>query len=183
MAYGAKGIMYWTLRPMDGPPSEPSYGASFLRRDGSKNGALYDSLTALNAELRALGPTLMQLEPVAVFHAAANRFVLPHGDDSLARAGSTLQRVSSLEGRTNEGMAGCFRSRIGGDDYLLVANKDTLIAQSFRVMLRQATGAVERVSKLDGRLIPVASTANSFATGKIAPGGGELFRLAAPAPR
>jgi len=50
--------MYWTLRPQGGSASEPGYGASFLRRDGSVNGTLYDSLTALNAELRALGPTL-----------------------------------------------------------------------------------------------------------------------------
>src|SRR5262249_37184158 len=60
VAYGAKGIMYWTLRPHDDSPSDPGYGASFLRRDGSTNGALYDSLTKLNAELRALGPALMK---------------------------------------------------------------------------------------------------------------------------
>ena len=173
IAYGAKGILYWPLRPHDGA----GYGASFLRRDGSTNGALYDSLAALNAEMRALGPTLMQLEPVAVFHAAANRFVIPHGDDSLAKSNSPLQLVSSIEGRTKEGMAGCFKSRAGGDNYVMIANKDTLLAQSFRVTLRQAAGAVERVSKLDGRLIPVASTVTSFATGMIAPGGGELFRL------
>jgi hypothetical protein len=183
VAYGAKGIMYWTLRPVDGPPSEPGYGASFLGRDGSMNGALYDSLAALNTELRGLGPTLMQLEPVAVFHAAANRFVLPRGDDSLAKSGSALQRVSGLGGRTNEGMAGCFRSRIGGDDYVLVANKDTLIAQSFRVALRHIARSVERISKHDGRLIPVASNTASFATGMISPGGGELFKLSAPPPR
>ena len=182
IAYGAKGVLYWTLRPYDDSPQDPGYGASFLRRDGSANGALYDSLAALNSELRALGPSLMQLEPVAVFHAAANRFVLPRSDDSLSKSNSALQRVSSLEGRTNEGMAGCFRSRTGGDDYLLIANKDTLVAQSFRVTLRQAAGGVGRVSKLDGRLIPVASSATSFSTGIIAPGGGELFRLA-PVPR
>jgi len=64
-----------------------------------------------------------------------------------------------------------------------IANKDTLIAQSFRVTLRHGARSVERVSKLDGRLIPVASNATSFATGMISPGGGELFKLAAPAPR
>ena len=176
VAYGAKGILYWTLRPWDSAPSEAGYGASFLKRDGSPNGALYDSLTALDAELRGLGPTLMQLDPVTVFHAAANRFVLPSRDDSLARAGSPLTLVASLEGRTNEGMAGCFKAKAGGGDYLLVANKDTLVTQSFRVTLRKAA-SVERVRKLDGRLIPVASNAASFATGMIAPGGGELFKL------
>jgi len=135
-AYGGKGIFYWTLRPHDNPPPDAGYGASFLRRDGSANGALYDSLTALNAELRGLGPTLMQLDPVAVFHAAANRFVLPGRDDSLSKSNSALQLVSSIEGRTNEGMAGSFKSRVGGDEYVLVANKDTLLAQSFRVTLR-----------------------------------------------
>jgi len=180
IAYGAKGIFYWTLRPHDDPPPDAGYGASFLRRDGSTNGALYDSLTALNAELRGLGPTLMQLDPVAVFHAAANRFVLPLGDDSLSKAGSPLQLVLGLEGRTKEGMAGCFTAPVGSDAYIMIANKDTLVTQSFRVTLRHGARSIERVSKRDGRLIPVASDAASFATGMISPGSGELFRLAAP---
>ncbi|HEY6867003.1 MAG TPA: hypothetical protein VI792_07090 [Candidatus Eisenbacteria bacterium] len=180
IAYGAKGILYWTLRPMAGPPSEPGFGASFLQRDGSPNGALYDSLTALNAELRGLGPTLMSLDPVAVFHAAANRFVLPRGDDSLTSANSPLQLVSALRGVTNQGLAGSFRARAGGDGYILIANKDTLVAQSFRVTLRSGPRAIERVRKTDGGLVPVASNASAFDTGIIAPGGGELFRLGPP---
>ena len=183
IAYGAKGILYWTLRPMDGPPSEPGFGASFLRRDGTPNGALYDSLTALNAELRGLGPTLMALDPVTVFHAAANRFVLPRGDDSLASANSPLQLVSGLRGTTNQGMAGCFKARADGGDYVLIANKDTLLAQSFRVTLRSGPRTIERVRKSDGHLIPVATSAGAFDTGIIAPGGGELFKLGMPAPR
>ena len=178
IAYGAKGIMYWTLRPAHGPPAVPGYGASFLRRDGSTNGALYDSLAALNAELKVLGPTLMTLEPVAVFHAAANRFVLPARDDSLARAGSTSQLVARLEGRTSQGMAGSFRGSAPTEGYVMVANKDTVIAQSFRVTLRQPAATVEHISKRDGRRIAVATASpTAFDTGIIAPGGGELFRI------
>ncbi|HEY2956106.1 MAG TPA: hypothetical protein VGK89_12750 [Candidatus Eisenbacteria bacterium] len=183
IAYGAKGILYWTLRPRDGPPSEPGYGASFLTRDGSENGALHDSLAALNAELRGLGPTLMQVDPVAVFHAAGNRFVVPRGDDTPSRPGSALTPVSDLEGASSEGLAGYFKARDGEGDYVLIANKDTLLAQSFRVTLRGVARTVHRVGKLDGRLIPVASNSGSFATGTIAPGGGELFKLAGWVPR
>ena len=181
ITYGARGILYWTLRPTHAPPAIPGYGASFLRRDGSTNGALYDSLAALNAELRALGPTLMTLEPVAVFHAAANRFVLPARDDSLARAGSPSQLVARLASRTPEGMAGSFRGAAPTERYVMVANKDTVIAQSFRVTLRQSAGTVERISKHDGRRIPVAiASPTTFDTGIIAPGGGELFRIVPP---
>jgi hypothetical protein len=177
VAYGAKGILYWTLRPMAVLPSVPSYGASFLNRDGTPNGALFDSLAALNAELRGLGPTLMALDPVAVFHGAANRFVLPQRDDSLSTVNSPLQLVSGVKGPTNEGMAGSFKNRVDGSDYVLVANKDTLLAQSFRVTLRRGPRTIERVRKADGRLVPVVANASAFDTGIIAPGGGELFRI------
>jgi hypothetical protein len=178
VAYGAKGVFYWTLRPNDVAADGQGYGASFLKRDGTTNGALYDSLAALNAELQALGPTLLTLEPVAVFHAAANRFVLPARDDSLARAGSPSQLVARLEGRTPEGMAGSFRSGVPTEGYVMVANKDTLIAQSFRVTLRQPATTVEHISKRDGRRIAVATLSpTTFDTGVIAPGGGELFRI------
>lgn len=183
IAYGAKGILYWTLRPEDGPPSDPGFGASFLKRDGSVNGALYDSLTALNAELRGLGPTLMKLDPVAVFHAAGNRFVLPRSDDTPLHPGSAFNLVSGLEGATNEGMAGFFKAREGEGDFVLIANKDTLRAQSFRVTLRNAARTVHRVRKSDGRLIPVASNVTSFATGTLGPGGGELFKIVVSAPK
>jgi hypothetical protein len=182
VAYGAKGILYWTLRPWDGPSSDPGYGASFLRSDGMPNGALYDSLSALNAELRGLGPVLMTLDPVAVFHAAANHFATPKWDDSLSSANSPLQLVSGLQGVTNEGMAGSFKARTDGSDYVLVANKDTVLTQSFRVVLRSGSRTIERVRKSDGRLIPVGSGVAVFDTGAIAPGGGELFKVGTSTP-
>jgi hypothetical protein len=177
IAYGARGILYWTLRPVDGEPSAPGYGPSFLERDGSVNGAMYDSLSALNAELRGLGPTLMRLDPVTVFHAAANRFVLPAEDRAPPPAGGGNRLVSGVKGLTNEGMAGQFKGRGIEGDFVLIVNKDTLLTQSFAVTLQDTARTVHRVRKLDGRLVPVSAKATSFATGMISPGSGELFRI------
>lgn len=173
LAYGAKGIFYWTLRPAKGGGRDPSWGRTFLRTDGTAEPALYDSLAALNAELQALGPTLMRLEPEAAFHASANRFKLPAADATLAS-----RLVSGVSGRNSQGMVGCFKSRATGEDYLLVVNKDTRLAQGFRLALTSSADTVYRVGKADGRLLRVAVDAASFDTGVIAPGGGELFRVA-----
>lgn len=179
LAYGAKGIFYWTLRPAKGGGRDPSWGRSFLRADGTADPVLYDSLAALNAEMRALGPTLMGLEPVATYHGSANRFKLPAGEDTLGNPNRASRLVSSLTGRNSQGMVGCFRSRAAGEDYLMVVNKDTRLAQGFRVALASPADTVYRVGKVDGRLRRVATRATSFDTGVIRPGGGELFRVAA----
>ena len=173
LAYGAKGIFYWTLRPAKGGGRDPSWGRSFLRTNGSAEPALYDSLKALNSELRTLGPTLMRLDPVAAFHASANRYKLPAGEDTLAR-----RLVTGVSGRNTQGLVGCFKSRSTGEDYLLVVNKDERLAQAFRVALASPADTVYRVSKTTGRLRRVVMGATSFDTGVISPGGGDLFRLA-----
>src|SRR5262249_17523635 len=159
---------YWTLRPqpIPAPARDPSYGPSFLRQDGSANGALYDSLTALNAELRGLGPTLMRLEPISVHHTAANSVLLPDEKSADLAVG--------LTGRRNEGMAGNFRGRATGSAYLMVVNKDTLATDTFTVKLAKAPAFVYRVDKRSGRLRSVRATGASFRTGAIRPGSGEL---------
>ena len=173
LAYGAKGILYWTLRPARGGTTDASWGRTFLRADGTAEPALYDSLKALNSEMRSLGSTLMRLEPVATYHAAANRFKMPAGDDTAAR-----RFVSSVTGRNSLGLVGCFKSSATGEDYLLVVNRDTRLTQGFRVALASPADTVYRVSKANGRLRRVATGATKFDTGAISPGGGELFRVA-----
>ncbi len=174
LAYGARGIFYWTLAPVQGAPEDPGYGVSFLRKDGTRNGALYDSLATLDRELRQLDPTLLELEPVATAHASANGFLLPPGEESRAAASHTVP--VNVTGGNQQGMVGRFRMR-SGDDYVLVVNKDTKVARSFTVTLGARAVTVDHFEKTSGRLIPVSTNSSSFRTGSILPGSGELFRL------
>ncbi len=85
LAYGAKGVLYfcyWTPR-----------GASFVRDgavitlDGRKT-RHYDQATRINACLKALGPTLMQLTSTEIYR------LEPDGDVAEALAGSPIENIT-----------------------------------------------------------------------------------------
>lgn len=180
IAYGARGIVYWTSSPIQADPNGVGYGASFVTADGRRNGALYDSLRSLNAELHTLGPTLMALDPVAVHHVAANGMALPPGEGP-GSASTLVARITEPAGTRQAGdaMVGVFRHVVDGAHYLLVVNKGLARAASFEVALRgPTTGRVERIDRTSGR--PVAtplSESRSFTTPPVPPGGGVLYRI------
>jgi hypothetical protein len=185
MAYGAKGIFYWTLREVNsGPGNTFGYGPSFMKLDGTWNSPLADSLAALNGEMKSLGATLMQLDPVATYHASSNGFKLPTNDvlSSPNRIYNIVTGITAVgtNGSSNgntQGMFGYLKARSDGADYLLVVNKDTLVTQGFTVTLGNVADSVYRVRKTDGQLSLVTANAGQFSTGMISPGGGELFRI------
>jgi hypothetical protein len=179
LAYGAKGIFYWTLRPDD----RAGYGESYLRRDGSANGALLDSLTALNAEIRSLGPTLMKLEAIGAVHSSANAYLIPARDDSVLASVRSLRFAAATTGRIGDGVIGIFSMPGTPDRYMLVVNKNVDIPASFSVLLGAPASAVERISKSTGKPLSLATQATQFDTGMIAPGGGELFKISPSTPR
>jgi hypothetical protein len=178
LAYGAKGIFYWTLRPND----RAGYGEAFLRRDGSANGALLDSLTALNSEIRSLGPTLMKLDAIGASHSSASGYLIPARDDSAAASVRSLRFAAATAGRMSDGMMGIFSMPETPASYVLVVNKNVDSPASFSILLGAPASTVDRVSKSTGRPVSLATRVTQFETGMIAPGGGELFKISPSAP-
>ena len=91
LTYGAKGVMYFCYYTPDG--KEFPKGGAIIRRDDTKT-RHYDQARRINAELKALGPTLMQLTNTGVIR------IKPGDDPALVLKGSpirTLKRDESVD--------------------------------------------------------------------------------------
>jgi hypothetical protein len=171
IAYGAKGILYWTLAPSG--PGE--FGAGLIDRAG-RTTAHYGPLRALHLELRRLGPVLMRLDPVAVRHQSAG------GHEGIAgevigtpAAGDGL--VRKITGGGGQAVAGHLRDRATGADYLYVVNRGLRAAADFTLELARHIVAVERVTGADTAPVRVASSGSRFTVRGLPPGSGALYRV------
>lgn len=200
IAYGAKGILYWTLVP----PASRDYGAGLLDPNGVRS-ANFDSVRALDRVLRHWGPTLMRLTPVSVLHQSVSgaeaieydRFDAPAAGGQPGASteppagGATPARsdpfggpwrpasaVAALTGGDEQGMVGTLLDRAAGEDYLIVVNKSLTRPESFAVTLAAATAGVERIGD-DGTSRPVGLTGRRFEVPPIPPGGAAMYRLRA----
>jgi hypothetical protein len=70
LAYGAQGLMYFTYFP---PPPQPGihFGDAIIRHDGTRD-RKYWIVKQINAEVKALGQTLLQLTSTKVYHVGSS---------------------------------------------------------------------------------------------------------------
>jgi hypothetical protein len=172
LAYGAQGIMYWTLCPSH---AGPGYAPALLDEHGEPTDR-YDAIAQLNAEVHALGPTLMQLQPVDVGYCAAGGQIGIDGD-----LFTSLDRFKSLVRGEARGDPACmvahFTGREDGADYLLVVNRDLTRKPTFRVRLSARADTVELVRRSDGSRVTVGVGLDVIQVRDLPPGTGELYRL------
>ena len=71
------------------------------------------------------------------------------------------------------------RPAFDGADYLMVVNKAADAAKTFDVVLARPS-AVDRIDRATGRRVRLAPRAATIHLDRLAPGQGELFRVAAP---
>jgi hypothetical protein len=172
LAYGAHGIMYWTLCPSH---AGPGYAPALLDPQGEPTDR-YDAIAQLDAEVHALGPTLMQLDPVDVGYCAAGGQIGIENDlfTSADRAGAFV----SGEVRSDPAcMVAHFRGRMDGVDYLLVVNRDLVRMPTFRVRLEAHADTVQLVRRSDGSRVPVGVGLDIIQVRDLPPGTGELYRV------
>ena len=172
LAYGAQGIMYWTLCPSH---AAPGYAPALLDDRGEPTDR-YDEIARLNAEVHALGPTLMQLDPVDVGYSLMggqigienDLFTSPRRADALVRG----------EARSDPAcMVSHFRGREDGADYLLVVNRDLRRKPTFHVRLGVQADSVQLVRRTDGALAPIGVGLSVIEVRDLPPGTGELYRV------
>lgn len=175
LAYGAKGIVYWTTLPWkDGNPNGECYGPAYLDSTGAPT-SIYTKLVDLNKAVRAVGDTLFNLDPIAAYHNAGNGFMLPLREDSLASPNRIYNIVTSITG-SDSAMFGYFKNRVTGADYLLVVNKSFGTDFNFTVTLGNSADAIDSLNTSTRAWNSVAGT-TSFTVGNLAPGAGRLFRI------
>lgn len=165
LAYGAKGIMYFTYTT----PADPTWGFRDAIIDASgKQTAKYEIAKRINGELKKLSPTLMSLHSVGVFHTGA----LPDGCKPLPEGGL----ISGING--GEFVVGQFYSDDGGR-YAMIVNRSLTKSAKAAVEFSQAV-ALYPVSPRTGKeTITTVDNANGTCVWKsdFEPGQGKLVKI------
>jgi hypothetical protein len=138
LAYGAKGIQYFTYWTPDSQPGDPiQFGQALISLDGQQT-ALYGYAQRVNAYLKVVGKVLLPLISESVVHAQERR--LPRGTKPF-RGDGYVREVSG-----SPVILSRFQKAGTTDRYLLVVNR--VSANTARTRLTMG-GAVSRVSRLN----------------------------------
>jgi hypothetical protein len=141
LAYGAKGVMYfcyWTPAGAEFPK-----GGAILRRDGTRT-RHYDEARRLNARLKQLGPTLMQLTSTGVYR------VRPKDDPAGVLKGSPIRSLTP-----GDYLVGAFR-HADGRRAVLLQNYQFAYSAWPTVEFDALAATVLEVSPVTGKAAPVA---------------------------
>ena len=178
VAYGAKSISYWTLSPSEDTVHGLGFGRGLLGSDGRPSTS-YADVRRIDAQLHALGPVLMGLDPIAVFHVAKGR---QKGieRDLLEDPGRIYGVVAGVSGTGREDcMIGYFKDRASRTDHLLVVNKSLDRERRFEITLGAVPRSIDRFDEASGRAIAVPPDGSRL-TVTIPPASARLFRVALP---
>jgi hypothetical protein len=151
VAYGAKGILYfcyWTPGKGAAGTGEFPKGGAIITAEGLKT-RHYDEARRINAELKNLGPTLMQLTSTTVVR------VKDDGGSAAALKGLPLKNLMRVAGDPpGEFLIGCF-SHTNGDQAVLIVNYNYSFTAWPTVEFMADTSQVREVSKSTGALARV----------------------------
>ncbi len=176
LAYGAKGIQYFTYwTPDDGPASSIRFGKALVYETGDPpevvKTALYDYASEVNGYLKVVGKVLLPLLSESVVHARERR--LPKGAKPFRGDGY----VRDVKG--SPVILSRFQKAGTTDRYMLVVNRRS--ADTARTRLTMG-GAVRRVFRLDVATgtfdrIRLGGPSRRDLTLALPPGGARLYRL------
>lgn len=165
LAYGARGIMYFTYMT---PPPDPNWNwhSGIIDENGKRN-RKYDEVKRINAEVLKFAPTLMRLKSVAVYHTAP----VPAGAKELPDRG--LIRIDG-----GEFVVGQFDSD-DGHRYAMFVNRNLKEPAKAKITFSQKVRLLE-VSRESGGLRGVLTRDNGAGTTwntGFAPGQAVLVRI------
>ena len=164
LAYGARGIIWSRFWP------DPAAGrGGLVARDGTPT-EQYARVAAQNRELRAIGPQLLELRSMAVYHTGGP---VPSGATSLPSRGL----IGSVAG--GRFVVGHFEDPRGREHVLLV-NNDPAKGVTARIAIQRPCRAAAWLDPSDGRwkdLEPKGDGSDATLELPLRPGGGKLLRL------
>jgi hypothetical protein len=174
IAYGAKGVLYfcyWTPGKGAAGAGEFPKGGAILTAEGLKT-RHYEEARRINAELKALGPTLMKLTSTGVLR-------LTTETNSSGLAGSPIRKLVRVGGDpVSEFIVGTFRHANGRRAVLLV-NHNFSYTTWPTVEFDAAPEDVLEVSKATGEAAPVVDDSPELKGLQVSFGAGDarLFLL------
>ena len=159
LAYGVKGIFYFTYWPIT-----PDYEAIVDYR--GKPGPLHEPIRQLNAEILQLGRTLLELESTAVYHTGKT---IPQGCTRLPAG--TLLSVPQDQPL----ILSFFRAPVG-QRYAMIVNHDTDTPADVELGVSPEVKAISQIREADGLADPLTLRSQSV-TISLRPGSGTLLQL------
>ena len=157
LAYGVKGIQWFS-------------GEQMFKPGTAELGECGQHVAKLNGELQKLGPVLVQLRSVDVFHT-----------QPLPRRTHESQHDHWAQVLGEELVWGMFKDA-ADTDYVLVANRDIHHRQQATVQFQRAgygrkVKSVQRLDKTTGAWVPLSSRVRILFVENLEPGDGQLFKV------
>jgi hypothetical protein len=173
LAYGAKGIQYFTYWTPDSQPGDPLRFRQALIASGGTQTALYDHAKKVNAYLEVMGKALLPLVSDSVVHAREKR--LPRGAKPFRADGY----VSAVSGSPL--ILGRFlRPGVPDVRYFFVANRSPARVAESRLALSRSVRGVYRLDIGADKFVkvsPQAADGRRYLGLKLARGEARLYRL------
>ncbi len=135
LAYGAKGILYYTSLDCMYHQDGIYLNSTSTDVNSMRNGSRWTAVAAINNEVKCLGDTLMQLIPLATYHNDSQ----PDDQAELTLFGETNQAfniVKDIDG--GSAMMGYFRHKDTGKHYAMIVNKSLTSTTTFNVYYNKA---------------------------------------------
>jgi hypothetical protein len=172
LAYGAKGVQYFTYWTPDPPPDAPIwFGQALISREAQRT-SLYYAAGRVNAYLRVIGGRLLSLLSESVVHAGERN--LPRG----ARAFRKDTYVTSRSG--SPVILSRFRNPSGSADrHLLVVNRSFRKEADARLKLAARLNRVYEVDRATGDYarVRLRGDPSRYLRVRLAPGAARLYLL------
>lgn len=162
LAYGMKGIMYFTYWTH---PDWEQAGQVAIVDSAGKPGRLYPIVKQLNGEISALGKTLLGLTSTGVYHTGET----PRGAQRLG--GDAEFSVAG----TPPLVIGCFKNAAGAS-YVMVTNADLRQTTDAELTFRPHVTGLSQISAQTGAAEALALKESKLAL-HLEPGEGRLLRL------
>jgi hypothetical protein len=174
VAYGAKGVLYfcyWTPGKGAAGAGEFPKGGAVITAEGLKT-RHYDEARRINAELKQLGPTLMNLTSTGVYHVTTE-------SNATALAGSPIRKLARVAGDPpGQFIVGAFRLGDGRRAMMIVNHNYSYTAWP-TVEFDADPGDVCEASKATGRIVPAVDDSPELKGFQVSLGAGDgrLFVL------
>ena len=167
LAYGARGIMYFTYSSLPDNEHYRGWGDAVIARDGSRT-AKYEQVKRINGELKQLAPTLVRLTSTAVYHTPP----LPRGTAAIPDG----DMVVHLQG--GEFVVGHFSSE-QGERYTMFVNRSPRVAADAMIAF-SGERKLEQIDRTTGESRPVTlreEGSRSVWRVRFEPGQGRLVKV------
>ena len=161
LAYGMKGLMYftyWTEKEWE------TNGLAIVNSEG-KPARLYPIVQQLNAEIKALGRTLLGLTSTGVFHTGG-----------IATGCARLSGDALVQASADTPLVFGFFQDASGMQYAMIVNRNHKAAAEFDATFKPHITTVTELKAAGGEA--VVQAANHQLHLKLEPGDGKLLRLA-----